>query len=97
MVLIDKQQMQISYDSYITFYFRNWYDGTRYRHIYELHAQTGQTPFIPIVLYYDELDCSSSGGSPNMKMVMVYFTVAALPTELQGKLHSINLVAYSKI
>ena len=56
-------------------------------------------PSIPIVLYYDEVDCSSFGSSPGLKMTMVYFTIAALPTELQGKLQNIHLaaIAYSSV
>ena len=79
--------------------FRNWFDGSKYQEIYDTKQRDNAIPYIPLVLYYDELEPNSLGGSPAMKRVMVYFTVGSLPTELQGKLKSIHLVAcaYSSI
>ena len=71
------------------YHFRNWCDGSRYKE----RVVDQEIPSIPIVLYYDEIDCSSSCNTPNMKMAMVYFLVATTPITLQGKLKSIHLVA----
>ena len=76
------------------FIYNNWHGGNTYR--YKKEKETLCFPSIPIILYYDEVDCSSFASSPGLNMTMVYLTNIY---RTAGKLQNIHrtAIAYSSV